>query len=269
MEMAARTQHLDFLIAGVQKGGTTALGNHLKECSPFVCLATGQDAGEDHRYDSIGRLNNFQLGNVQGCNRTSPISRFGAEDPLFIYVASGSLLDRVSAIAPELKILLLLREPVQRAFSAYMMEVNRHSLKASLSSTDFFAAMRQELSQGQPRPSSKDIVWRGFYDAQVERLLSHYGQRNVHITISERTFHQRDAAYNEVLHFLSVPVVSNYRAVFTRPTRYSASNISLTHDAALFLRKVYVNDTNNLYIRLGYKVAEWETWYCNHGLGAC
>ena len=106
MEMAARTQHLDFLIAGVQKGGTTALGNHLKECSLFVCLRPG----EDHRYDSIGSLNNFQLGNVQGCNRTSPISRFGAEDPLFIYVASGSLLDRLSAIAPELKIILLLRE---------------------------------------------------------------------------------------------------------------------------------------------------------------
>jgi hypothetical protein len=60
--------------------------------------------------------------------------------------------------------------------------------------------MREEVSRGPaPEPSSEDIVWGGFYDAQVERLFSHYGQRNVHVTISERVFlskSERDAAYN-------------------------------------------------------------------------
>ena len=81
------------------------MGDHLRKCSPFVCLTPG----EDHRYGSIKRLDDvFQLGNVVGCNVTSPLSRFGAEDPLFSYVSEGSLLDRVSSFAPALKIILLL-----------------------------------------------------------------------------------------------------------------------------------------------------------------
>ena len=119
-------------------------------------------------------------------------------------------------------------------------------------------------------------MWRGFYDAQVERLFSHYGQRNVHVTISERVFlsnSQRDAAYNQILTFIGVPVVSDYAAVFSRPGSYFAQNktLTLTHDAALFLRRLYVNDTNHLYIRLGYKVAEWDAWYsyCRSGFNVC
>ena len=260
---------LNFLIAGVQKGGTTALGEHLRKCSPFVCLTPG----EDHRYDSIQRLGDvFQLGNVQGCNVTSPLSRFGAEDPLFSYVSEGSLLDRVSSFAPALKIILLLREPVQRAFSQYRMEVARDPKRCC----DFFAAMREE-ARGPPakKPSRKDIVWRGFYDAQVERLVSHYGQRNVHVAISERVFlskSQRDSVYNRILEFIGVPVVSNFdAAVFTRPGSNIVQNktIMLTHDAALFLRRLYVNDTNRVYIRLGYKVTEWDAWYCSSGLNVC
>ena len=146
-------QHLDFLIAGVQKGGTTALAEHLMMGSPFVCLThhptlahKGKDVrelhAEDHRFDSIQRLNNFTLGRVRGigCNRTSPRTRFGAEDPLFSYFASGRLLDRVSSLAPRLKIILLLREPVQRAFSQY--EVSRFVRSASikLSSVCLFSA---------------------------------------------------------------------------------------------------------------------------------
>ena len=218
MPVPATTHQLNFLIAGVQKGGTTALGEHLRKCSPFVCLTPG----EDHRYDSIQRLDDvFQLGNVKGCNVTSPLCRFGAEDPLFSYVSEGSLLDRVSSFAPALKIILLLREPVQRAFSQYRMEVARGS--KFFRCCDFFAAMREEVSRGPParKSSRKDIVWRGFYDAQVERLVSHYGQRNVHVTISERVFlskSQRDAAYNRILEFIGVPEVSNFdAAVFTRP----------------------------------------------------
>ena len=37
MPVPATTHQLNFLIAGVQKGGTTALGEHLRKCSPFVC----------------------------------------------------------------------------------------------------------------------------------------------------------------------------------------------------------------------------------------
>ena len=95
----------------------------------------------------------------------------------------------------------------------------------------------------------------------------------MHIAISERSKasdSQRDAVYNEILRFIGVPEVSNFSdhgKVFTRPGSYSASNTTLTHDAAHFLRRLYANDTSHLYTRLGYEVAEWETWYSEHGLG--
>ena len=70
------------------------------------------------------------------------------------------------------QVILLLREPVQRAYSQYVMEVTRGTLRKNVVRNDFAAAMREELQAGPPkRASSQDILWRGLYDAQAGRRL--------------------------------------------------------------------------------------------------
>ena len=75
---------LHFLIAGVQKGGTTALGGHLRRCSPLVCL-TFDRSFEDHRLDSMQQLAAFDIvaarERARSCNHSSPLSRYGSEAP--------------------------------------------------------------------------------------------------------------------------------------------------------------------------------------------
>ena len=277
---------LHFLIAGVQKGGTTALGNHLRQCSPYCCL-TGSylrsGNPEEHCFDTLSRQPSCkrQL-QPRYCNRSSPLVRVGAEDPYFIYVFRRDLALGMTAFAPRLKLILLLREPVQRAFSQFSMRVLAagHVIPTGghpghpngLLGDAFFLAMQEEVSAGRPsRPDRSHIAWRGFYGEQLERLHTEKPAAwRIHVAISEQIFSsesQRDAAYNKILEYLGVPTVDHFDPVFTRPGNHSALLV-LTPHAARLLRRLYVNDTNALYARLGFKVTEWETWYAERRLSA-
>lgn len=277
-------QRLDFLIAGVQKGGTTALANYMRRSSPFLCLkATDRDGthGEDHQFDDarLSAIDRQPFVRHQICEGSSPSARFGADDPLFSHIANSAIASTLNALAPRTKFVVLLREPVQRAFSQYIMEVNRASRHHPpwfllRGHPDFLAAMRLEVSRGRPRtPSSADFVWRGFYGAQLEGLHRFFGASRVHVTIAERVFaseRARDEQYNRIFTFIGVPPVANFtaRGVFTRPAPVSArtAGVSLTTPAALMLRKLYCNDTRHLYAQLGGEVGEWESWYLEQGI---
>jgi len=130
--------------------------------------------------------------------------------------------------------------------------------------------MESELAMGEPSyPSAHDLVWRGFYDAQLARLHCLFGANHVQVTVSERVFEsdaQRDREYNRILAFVGAPparfqVESN---VFTRPT--TRIDVNLTQPAKALLRKLYFDDTRRLYARLGDVVHEWENWYAEQGL---
>ena len=111
-----------FIVAGVQKAGTTALSAML--CThPSISFSKNKEA---HFFDNLKR---YKLGISEYLHNFHEwdASRVGASLPLYgestpYYLASRDACRRISETIPEVKLVVLLREPVSRAHSEYQMK---------------------------------------------------------------------------------------------------------------------------------------------------
>lgn len=261
------------MLAGVQKGGTTALTHHLKGCANGTVCFT--HAPEDHRFDHLSKRISLSvlLADVERrCPRTHESSQpryYGAKDPAFIYLVNEATASRLNEIAPKMRIIVLLREPVQRSFSQYSMVVpKRPEKRKPMTSEDcFLEAMRKEWHTPPRKPTPFDTLRRGFYFSQLSNLHRLFGADRIQVTISERVFandSQLHQEYGRILDFIGAPPVPIWHPVETFPGK--PKNLTFTHTAKLFLRNVFFNDTKSLYTMLGHVVPEWESWYAKEGL---
>ena len=223
----------DFAIVGTQKGGTTSLTNIMMVDHPLhICVDH-----EQRRTHVEQRIHNISWDDVllparSRCQRAKAACsqvRVGFVDPLLSYLApsledvSGApfalLLHRA---APSMKLVFLVREPIQRAFSQY----NMHKLKKEPGTVgrDFGTlaaselrdlAVADEARMSKRRPT--DIVRRGLYAEQLDALLRWYSLAQILIVISEHlnplSFVEpsglgqmdRMAEYNRLFAFIGVP----------------------------------------------------------------
>jgi hypothetical protein len=186
---------LDFLIAGVQKGGTTALHGFLSR-HPGLFLPA---AKELHFFD------NEQV-NWEAPDYSTLHSHFigrhehqlaGEVTPIYIYWRES--MGRIHAYNPDIKIVLLLRDPVERAYSHWLMEVTRKKEIMSFG---------QAIREGRERNSSQHRVFsyveRGFYSKQIQRVLSHFPREQVLFLKTEDLREKHARTLNSVCAFLGV-----------------------------------------------------------------
>lgn len=118
-----------FIIAGVQKGGTTAL-------SALLCTVNAVSFSkkkEVHFFDNSRRYSGgiteyfkqFHEWDSAATNWLNP-PVFGESTPF--YIASRDACRRISETIPDVKIIVLLREPVLRAHSEYEMKKRSHQI---------------------------------------------------------------------------------------------------------------------------------------------
>lgn len=112
-----------FIIAGVQKGGTTAL-------SALLCTIdkiSFSKKKEVHFFDNSRRYNAGITEYLNYFNEWDRTTFLGLNPPVFgestpFYIASRDACRRISKTVPDVKIIVLLREPVKRAHSEYQMK---------------------------------------------------------------------------------------------------------------------------------------------------
>lgn len=111
------------IIAGVQKGGTTAL-------SALLCSSSSisfSKKKEVHFFDNLKKFNmgiaeylrHFHEWNYTSIDQVYPLV-YGESTPF--YLASREACERISKTVPDVRIVVLLREPVSRAYSEYQMK---------------------------------------------------------------------------------------------------------------------------------------------------
>ena len=110
---AAEAPRVDFLIAGVQKGGTFSL-YRLLERHPEISLSKSKEV---HFFDDEGSIG---LAPRYGqYHRNFPRWRQGQvrgeATPIYIYWPEA--LERIRAYNPDIKLILLLRDPIERTYS--------------------------------------------------------------------------------------------------------------------------------------------------------
>ena len=189
-----------FIIAGVQKGGTTALFDYLGE-EPGLSLSRVKEV---HFFDDEGQdwaapdyaAYHAQFAPFDGRPR-------GEATPIYAYWPGS--LERICAYSPAMKLIVVLRDPVQRAWSHWKMEYAR-----GVETHPFAWCIRQgrqRLFDAEPWGFHREIsyVERGFYGEQMARLLDLFPREQLLILRAEDLRADPGAALTQVRRFLGLP----------------------------------------------------------------
>ena len=197
----------DFIIVGVQKGGTTSLFEYLAK-HPQVIPSTIKEVHYfDKNYDKgLNWYLNF-FPNRWACFR----KKTGESTPYYIYHPHA--IKRIKENFPKVKIILMLREPVSRAYSHYQMVLGRGQENI----LDFNEAIQQtalvdkiELQMlANPNLNSfehqkRSYLNRGFYDKQVKKLYQEFDAKQILILKSEDFYKDTKKSLKQVYSFLGV-----------------------------------------------------------------
>ena len=242
---------VDFLIAGVQKGGTSALDAHLRK-HPEICLASGKEV---HFFDSEGR---FPVGpsddyaDYHAIFKPGPATKItGEATPIYMYWKSAP--GRIRAYNPEMKILIVLRNPIERAFSHWNMERERGTDKLS-----FWEALQNEEVRCRTALPLQHTVYsyvdRGFYMTQLRRIWDHFPQDQVLILRNETLRQHPGPTLDQVCQFLGV---ARFREVRRRDVYSIPYEAPMSRRERDFLRRSYQGEIHELEKVLGWDCSDW------------
>ncbi len=222
----------DFLIIGAQKAATTALYAYLR-WHPEI---TGPSFKEVSYFDRhYARGEEWYRAHLPSRPRLWAVERRRGARPL-VGEASPSYLfhplapARVRSMTPDAKLIAVLRNPVDRAFSHYQHEVSLG--RESLSFEDALDAeperMRGEVERMLADPSYFSHAWwnytyaaRGRYAEQLERWYAEFPRDQVLVVISEELLEHPAGSYADVLRFLGARPheLESFPRIFAREYR--------------------------------------------------
>ena len=206
-----------FLIVGAQRCGTTSMFKTLRQ-HPAV-LAPALQKGIhyfDKNYDRGPGWyrSHFPLrstaARVEG--RVGVVPMTGESSPYYMFHPLAG--DRIAADLPGVRLLVLVRDPVERAFSAYTHEKARgfetETFERALELEPERIAgeadrMRADASYDSFHLQHNAYLTRGQYVEQLELLAGLFGRDRIHVVDSQEFFERPAAAYAAVLEFLGLP----------------------------------------------------------------
>jgi hypothetical protein len=207
----------DFVIIGTHKGGTTSLYDYLAG-HPHVVPAFEKEVHYfDRRYDGQPESYQMSFPNTMRMNyvqRRHGAAITGEASPY--YLSHPHIPSRAAAMLPDAKFIALLRNPVERAISAFHHN-RRRTPNEPLES--FEQAVERELTllaneydkllTDEQYPDS-EYAWhcylaRSVYARHLERWYESVPRDRVLVLQSERLGSSPDAVFDEVLEFLDLP----------------------------------------------------------------
>ena len=206
----------DFLIIGAQKAGTTSLASYLAAHPNVV----SPGFKEVHFFDlNYARgvewyRSHFPVGARRQLRSLLQGRRLRAGDATPYYILHPQAAFRASRLMPGARIIILLRDPVVRAYSHYHHEVRLG--KESLLFEEALAAepsrIAGEVQRLEAEPSYEGFNYqhfsyleRGIYFNQIRRWLNYFRRDRILVLSSEQFFENPGGEYGKVLKFLGLP----------------------------------------------------------------
>jgi len=250
-------ERLDFIVPGAQKSGTTALHYFLKKHSQIAL----PDREELHffddeeifsrpvDYESLHRYLRVRTGRPLINRRILA----GEVTPSYLYWKPA--MERIWNYNPQIKLIVLLRSPADRAFAHWNMQ--RFKGREAL---DFPDALKEE-----PRRIAKPLtiesrrfayVDRGFYSEQLERVFKFFPREQVKIVKFEHFRDRKQKTLDEIFDFLGV---KRLRITGDKDRNVVPYERAITSDERKYLSEVFSAEITKLEQMLGWDLADWKT----------
>lgn len=244
------------MIVGAQKSGTTALSEFLSE-HPQIEIAAGKEAHvfDDSEFDEHWSTDEINL-RYEGRFLSQDCCIKGEATPIYLYLPQ--IARRLRIYNSRLKLIVLLRDPVERAYSHYLMERSRGNenlpywLALLIEPLRLFRD-RNMLSENSAvrRNSYRD---RGFYGKQLHELFKEFPAFQILVLRTEELKNQHQETMTRVYGFLGV---ESYR-VQKREVFSQGSSIDEVPISSYFLRKSYRKDQIQLEKLLSSSLKSWR-----------
>ncbi len=198
------TKKVDFVVVGAQKAGTTALFDHLSD-DPRLNLSTVK---ETHFFDDESvDWTRPDYGAYHAHFDLARPGLMGEATPIYIFWPDS--LERLAVYNPGARLILMLRDPVKRAFSHWQMEYAR-----GVETLPFASAIREgriRLDGKAPNHPDRRVftyVERGFYGEQVTRLLGLFPREQLLVLRADDLRHDPTGTLQTTYGFLGMDAPS-------------------------------------------------------------
>tara|TARA_Y100001968_G_scaffold230832_1_gene213672 strand:- start:68 stop:817 length:750 start_codon:yes stop_codon:yes gene_type:complete len=244
---------VEFLICGTQKGGTTALADYLRH-HPALHIPKEK---EIHFFDDEAQ--NWVKPNYQVYHQKfiagKPSQLWGEATPIYMYWDSSP--KRIWQYNPKMKIIIILRNPISRAYSHWSMEYNRGNDKLG-----FAEAIKKEVVRAQASLPLQHRIYsyidRGFYSHQIRRLWHFFGKQALLILKQEDLKEYPNECLNKIFKLLNINEIEPLDNLETHLGNYKESIDISTHE---YLKNVFWHEICQIESLLGWDCQNWLSEY--------
>lgn len=246
----------DFIIAGSQRSGTTSLFSFLSQDKHFFRPIKK----EIHYFD------NFYFKGIKWYKSHFPSKRYkgqkliGEASPYYMFHPLA--MSRIATDLDGVKIILVLRNPIERAYSHYKWEVSQGfetlTFEDALKEEEIRLKGEKEKIIENPNYYSFNYqhfsyTSRGNYAEQVRNIYQLFGADKCLVLASERLFSKDEQSIERLSEFLGVPRLDfgNFRV------SNSTKKSSMAEETRQYLKEHYEKSNNELFSLINEKF-NWE-----------
>lgn len=250
--MNARKPRVNFLIAGVQKGGTTALAQYLNQ-HPDLWIPTSKELHffDDESINWAGNLAHHYHHYEAQFEPASERQLCGEATP--IYTFWWPAMSRIWHYNNQMRFIIILRNPIDRAYSHWTMEYNRH-----LDIRDFESALELEPERCRlALPHQHRIfsyISRGYYSEQLRRLWTFFPQQHTLIILQEELRSAPSLTLSKIHRFLGLDERSTGIEVRANMNSYASQ---MSEKARELLKKIFTPEIAQLELMLKKSLRHW------------
>jgi hypothetical protein len=239
-----------FLVAGAQKSGTSALDAYLRD-HPELCFPREKELHffDRDRLFAVEPVD-YSLYHAQFDSKP-PQHLLGESTPAYMYWPGA--IERIARYNPAMRFIILLRNPITRAFSHwnYQRVVHREPLS-------FLDAMRVESERQRTLPPNRAkrfaYIDRGYYAGQLKRLWSLFPAGQTLVFKSEELQERPDIVLQRIAIFLGIAPFPPLDAKVKNTREYNAT---MSGEEKRYLADLYRDEIAELERLLGWDCSSW------------
>lgn len=198
----------NFLIVGAQKAGTTALYYYLRQ-HPQIYMSPEKETHffsyENEKLNFRGPSRNLltPITNIEAYRalfqKASGEIAIGEASPSYLYIPKA--VERIQHYLPDAKLIAILRNPVDRAYSNFM-----HCVRDGCEPlTDFQQALQAEKARLSDNWGAMwHYIQKGFYYTQLRRFFDRFDQAQIKVYLYEDLQTNPVGVLQDIFQFLNV-----------------------------------------------------------------
>jgi hypothetical protein len=241
---------VNFLICGTQKGGTTALDAYLRE-HPQICMASKKEV---HFFDNESYFRNRKPNYSKYHKFFQPNASqkiLGEATPSYMYWYSAPRL--IWEYNPNMKFIIILRNPITRAHSHWNM---LRDLK--LERMSFFDALKNERKRCREKLPLQDLLFsyvdRGFYTEQIRRIWHYFPKSQTLFFKNSDLRSKPQPTIEKICDFLEVERIKNLASIVSHSSPYTTP---LGNREKKSLKRIFEFEIKSLEQILNWDCSEW------------